>query len=88
MSRELQSDLAKFVELKCGALPVKYLGVLLTCKKLSSADCQPLLDKITARITSWTFRYISHAGRFQLIDSFCQAYIGTGALYFFYQSIL
>ena len=53
-----------------GSLPVKYLGVPLISSRLSHSDCQPLLDKIMARIKSWTSRSLSFAGRRQLISSF------------------
>lgn len=35
-------------------LPFKYLGVPLSIKKLAVAQCQPLLEKMIGKITSWT----------------------------------
>ena len=52
-----------------GSPPMKYLGVPLISSKLSHSDCQPLLDKIMARIQSWTCSSLSFAGRLQLISS-------------------
>ena len=52
-----------------GSLPMKYLGVPLISSKLSHSDCQPLLDKITVIIQSWTCNDLSFAGRLQLISS-------------------
>ena len=52
-----------------GSLPMKYLGVPLISSKLSHSNCQPLLDKIMARIHSWTSNCLSFAGRLQLISS-------------------
>ena len=49
-----------------GSLPVKYLGVPLISTKLSHSDCIPLMDKMMARIQSWTSRSLSFAGRMQL----------------------
>ena len=54
---------------RLGSLPMKYLGLLLISSKLSHYDCQPLLDKIIARIQSWTSSSLSFAGRLQLISS-------------------
>ena len=54
---------------RLGSLPMKYLGVPLISSKLSHSDCQPLLDKIIARIQSWTSSSLSFAGRLQLISS-------------------
>lgn len=36
--------------------------------KLKDIDCQPLIDKITSKITSWTSRFLSFDGRLHLID--------------------
>ena len=54
---------------RLGSLPMKYLGLPLISSKLSHSDCQPLLDKIIARIQSWTSVSLSYAGRLQLISS-------------------
>ena len=54
---------------RLGSLPMKYLGVPLISSKLSHSDCQPLLDKIIARIQSWTSCSLSFPGRLQLISS-------------------
>ena len=47
---------------------MKYLGVPLISSRLSHSICQPLLDKIIAKIQSWTSRSLSFAGRLQLIS--------------------
>lgn len=52
-----------------GSLPVRYLGVPLSPKKLRRSEFQPLLDKIQARFNSWTVKHLSFAGRFQLIQA-------------------
>ena len=52
-----------------GSLPVKHLGVPLISTKLSHSDCIPLMDKMMARIQSWTSRSMSFASRLQLISS-------------------
>ncbi|XP_019248656.1 PREDICTED: uncharacterized protein LOC109227921 [Nicotiana attenuata] len=52
-----------------GELPVKYLGVLLSTKKMSIAQWQPLIEKMVARISSWTAKKLSYAGRIQLVQS-------------------
>lgn len=61
--------LAEAAGITQGALPVRYLGVPLTSKKMTKSDYQPLLDKITMRFNSWTSRHLSFAGRFLLIKS-------------------
>lgn len=59
--------LTQVLELKVGYLLVKYLGVSLIFEKLTLEDCKPLLEKITGRINTWTGRFLSFAGRLQLI---------------------
>ena len=52
-----------------GMLPVRYLGIPLLSTKLTAADCSELVDRITAKIRSWTTKFLSYAGRLQLIHS-------------------
>ena len=52
-----------------GTLPAWHLGVPLISTKLSSRDCKILLEKIVARINSWTSKHLSYGGRLQLIQS-------------------
>jgi len=50
-------------------LPVRYLSVSLISKRLSAADCDSLISKISSRIDSWLVRKLSFAGRLQLLSS-------------------
>lgn len=52
-----------------GKLPVRYLGVPIITTRLGKADCVALTDRITARVQSWAQRFLSFAGRLQLIRS-------------------
>ena len=52
-----------------GTLPVWYLGIPLITTKLKAADCMELVDRITSRIWNWTAKFLSYAGRLQLIQS-------------------
>jgi hypothetical protein len=47
---------------------VRYLGVPLISKRLSAADCDSLISKISSRIDSWLVRKLSFAGRLQLLS--------------------
>ena len=62
-------EMAERLGIKQGALPIRYLGVLLSSKKMKKSDFQPLLDKVLYRFNSWTVRHLSFAGRFQLIQA-------------------
>ncbi|XP_060195131.1 uncharacterized protein LOC132624355 [Lycium barbarum] len=52
-----------------GELPIRYLGVPLSTKRISVNQCKPLLDKMLGRISTWTTKYLSYVGRVQLIKS-------------------
>lgn len=52
-----------------GSLHVRYLGLPLLTKRISAVDYEPLIDRIRSRMSSWTARYLSYAGRLQLLQS-------------------
>ena len=60
---DVKNDILNITGFCLGSLPMKYLGVPLISTRLSHCDCQPLLDKILARIQAWTSRSLSFAGR-------------------------
>nr|XP_009631716.1 uncharacterized protein LOC104121426 [Nicotiana tomentosiformis] len=58
-------------------LPFKYLDIPLSTKKITLIEWQPLIEKITTKISSSTTKKLSYAGRVQLVQFviFCiQAY--------------
>ncbi|XP_056697648.1 uncharacterized protein [Spinacia oleracea] len=50
-------------------LPFKYLGVPICAKRISTAQCDALVDKMIARIKVWSSRNLSCTARMQLINS-------------------
>ncbi|XP_071740858.1 uncharacterized protein [Rutidosis leptorrhynchoides] len=52
-----------------GMLPVKYLGVPLVSSSLFHRDCKILVDRVRDRISDWKNKFLSYAGRVQLITS-------------------
>ncbi|XP_071741137.1 uncharacterized protein [Rutidosis leptorrhynchoides] len=50
-------------------LPVKYLGVPLVSSSLLHLDCKSLVDRVRCKIKDWKNRFLSFAGRVQLITS-------------------
>ena len=52
-----------------GKLPVAYFGVPLVTACLKVADCNRLVEITASRITHWTARFLSYAGRLQLVNS-------------------
>lgn len=69
MQPEVKNLLCNILPIKVGELPVRYLGVPLITTRLHASDCQLLIDKITARVQSWTNRLLLYGGRAQLISS-------------------
>ncbi|KAL0663062.1 hypothetical protein Bca4012_099899 [Brassica carinata] len=53
----------------CGALPMRYLGVPLCTKKVNLQNCEPLLQQIKKRFSSWSAKALSFAGRLLLIKT-------------------
>lgn len=53
----------------CGSLPMRYLGVPLCTKKLNLQNCEPLLQQIKKRLSSWSAQTLSFAGRLLLIKT-------------------
>lgn len=69
VSVEEKKCLLNILQMAEDFLPVRYLGVPLITKRLSKADCEGLVVKFTSRMDSWCSKYLSFAGRLQLISS-------------------
>ena len=69
ISNELMGKIKQETGFKIRSLPVRYLGVPLITRRLGAKDCDTLVDKITARIKSWSSKLLSFAGRLKLIQS-------------------
>ncbi|GKC76206.1 putative gag-pol polyprotein [Tanacetum coccineum] len=52
-----------------GVLPVRYLGVPLISSILLFRDCKILVEKLESRVNDWRNKFLSLAGRLQLIRS-------------------
>nr|XP_043619780.1 uncharacterized protein LOC122591584 [Erigeron canadensis] len=55
-----------FVE---GRLPVKYLGVPLVSTRLTYQDCIVLVERVRNRVLDWKNKFLSFAGRLQIVQS-------------------
>ncbi|GKA55522.1 RNA-directed DNA polymerase, eukaryota, reverse transcriptase zinc-binding domain protein [Tanacetum coccineum] len=66
---EVVSEILKILPFKIGKLPVKYLGVPLITKKIGNKECKQLVDKVRNKVEDWKNKYLSYAGRLQLIAS-------------------
>lgn len=70
-----------------GTLPAKFLGVPLISTKLCSADCYPLIEKITRTVASWTNKFLSYSGRLQLIQSILFAIQSYWSAFFIFPAV-
>lgn len=52
-----------------GSLPIRYLGLPLMSRKLRISEYEPLLASLTSSFKAWAVKYLSFAGRVQLIAS-------------------
>ena len=64
-----QEEIMNSFPFASGQLLVRYLGLPLLTKCMTVLDYLPLVEKIRRRLSSWTGRFLSHAGRLQLIKS-------------------
>ncbi|XP_050232971.1 uncharacterized protein LOC126681477 [Mercurialis annua] len=62
-----------------GKLPVKYLGMPLISRRLTKTDSQVLIQRVTSRISSWNFKFLSFAGSMgESWDTICTYKKGGG----------
>ncbi|GJT38457.1 RNA-directed DNA polymerase, eukaryota, reverse transcriptase zinc-binding domain protein [Tanacetum coccineum] len=52
-----------------GTFPIRYLGVPLITKRLRKEECKQLVDKVKQKVGDWKNKFLSYAGRMQLIAS-------------------
>ncbi|GJX64450.1 hypothetical protein Tco_0298793 [Tanacetum coccineum] len=67
MKEEEQNAISFVLPFAIGKLPVRYLGVFLIAKRLGVKECGCPVDKIKNKIQNWKNKYLSYAGRLQLI---------------------
>lgn len=69
ITRPVINQIVSKTGLTHGLLPVRYLGIPLCTKKLSLANCEPLLQQVKNKVNSWSARSLSFAGRLLLINT-------------------
>ena len=65
----LMGEIKQETGFKVRSLLVRYLGVSLVTRRLGVKNCDTLVDKITAKIKSWTSKLLSYVVRLQLIQA-------------------
>ncbi|GJU21733.1 RNA-directed DNA polymerase, eukaryota, reverse transcriptase zinc-binding domain protein [Tanacetum coccineum] len=66
---DIKVQISLGMPLKEGTLPIRYLGVPMMTRKLRNDDCRVLIDNVKKNIFDWKKKYLSYAGRLQLIAS-------------------
>ncbi|KAL9308369.1 putative RNA-directed DNA polymerase [Arabidopsis thaliana] len=69
VTEDVYHEIQNRYQFDVGQLPVRYLGLPLVTKRLTATDYSPLLEHIKKKIGTWTARYLSYAGRLNLITS-------------------
>ncbi|XP_070044554.1 uncharacterized protein [Nicotiana tomentosiformis] len=64
-----QMRILQIISYSLEELPFKYLGIPLDTKYLTILRWQPLVERIVARVSSWTARKLSYAGRVELVQT-------------------
>lgn len=65
-----------------GSLPVRYLGLPLMTKAMRKLDYMPLVERVRSKISTWTSRFLSYAGRLQLMKSVLMSIVNFWAAVF------
>ncbi|XP_071728987.1 uncharacterized protein [Rutidosis leptorrhynchoides] len=69
VSEGIKSAIKLLLPFDEGLLPVIYLRVPLISSRLMIMDCKVLVDRVKVRIDNWKNKFLSYAGRVQLITS-------------------
>ncbi|XP_057249344.1 uncharacterized protein LOC130590806 [Beta vulgaris subsp. vulgaris] len=69
VKEEFQVRILQVTGFQKGQFPFRYLGVPITSKRISKADCEVLVDKILKRLICMSSRHLSYAGRVTLINA-------------------
>ncbi|PKU70465.1 Putative ribonuclease H protein [Dendrobium catenatum] len=63
----LDDDICELLNIKSTSTPLKYLGLPIFLKKLTFADFNPLIKKITSALEGWRAKTLSFGGRTQFL---------------------
>ncbi|KAJ9561549.1 hypothetical protein OSB04_006709 [Centaurea solstitialis] len=70
---ETQNAILNCLPFSMGTFPIRYLGVPLSPVSLKVADYGVLISKVKSRIGNWKAKFLSFAGRKQLVTSVLQS---------------
>ena len=73
LDAEELSRCAEILATPIGTLPIRYLGLPLTNRRLRTQDWQPVMAKVESRLSGWRGRLLSRGGRLILVKSVLSA---------------
>ncbi|XP_074317278.1 uncharacterized protein LOC141653416 [Silene latifolia] len=69
VSSWIKKDILEISGFQEGHLPFRYLGVPITCGRMTNSDCSILVEKLVSRIRSFGTNKLSYSGRLVLVTS-------------------
>lgn len=69
IEQRVKEDIKKLIGFNEGALPFRYLGVPMSSKRLNVHSYGSLIEKIVHKITHWSSRLLTYAGRLLLLKN-------------------
>ena len=81
---DIKQRILEIIGFSKGTFPSRYLGVPISAKRLSVAECDALVDRIIKRIMCWSSRHLSYAARNVLfkLSYLVSTHIGLRCSYF------
>ncbi|GJT11650.1 RNA-directed DNA polymerase, eukaryota, reverse transcriptase zinc-binding domain protein [Tanacetum coccineum] len=64
-----QQEILEVMPFNVEKLPIRYLGVPLTSRRIKHKECKCLIDKVESRVQNWKNKSLSYAGRLMLAAS-------------------
>ena len=69
----IQNRIARILRFQIGSLPLMYLGIPLSLGAQRRDYWQGILDKFRSKVSHWTYRWLSSAGRLLLLKTVVQS---------------
>ncbi|GJY72313.1 RNA-directed DNA polymerase, eukaryota, reverse transcriptase zinc-binding domain protein, partial [Tanacetum coccineum] len=78
LNEEENQEILEIMPFKVEKLPIRYLGVPLTSKRIRIKECKSLIDKVERRVLNWKNKSLSYAGRLMLVASVLESIYSDG----------
>ncbi|GJX56456.1 RNA-directed DNA polymerase, eukaryota, reverse transcriptase zinc-binding domain protein, partial [Tanacetum coccineum] len=88
LNDEEKQEILEVILFKVKKLPIRYLGVPLTSRRIKHKECKSLIDKVESRVQNWKNKSLSYAGPFDVGASILESILCLLGLCFFYQMVV